>query len=109
MSLFPAVGKPSVEVVGWPGREIHQQLHEVEMRVHVMPAAAAGQAGKDRGGPATTRVANEQGVFAIEYHALHLPFANIIIYGHGAIAGEHGQCVPLTERVVHSVGHGMLR
>ena len=48
MSLFPTVGKPGVEVTAWPGREIHQQLHEVEMRVHVMPAAAAGQVGQDR-------------------------------------------------------------
>ena len=83
-------------------------MHEVEMRVHVMPAAAAGQAGQDRGGPATTRVAYEQGVFAIEDHTLHLPFANIIIDGHGAIGGEHGQRIPLAERVVHGVGHGML-
>jgi len=42
MSLLPPVGKPSVEVPGWPGREIHQQLHEIEMRVHVMAATAAG-------------------------------------------------------------------
>ena len=28
------VGKPSVEVTSWPGREIHQQLHEIEMWVH---------------------------------------------------------------------------
>src|SRR5271168_2316210 len=50
MSLLPKVGKPGVEVTGWPGREIHQQLHEIEMRVHVMPAATAGQAGQDRCG-----------------------------------------------------------
>jgi hypothetical protein len=38
MSLFPTVGKPSVKVTGWPSRKIHQQLHEIEMRVHVVPA-----------------------------------------------------------------------
>jgi len=65
MSLFPAVGKPGVAVTGWPGREIHQQLHEVEMRVHVMPPAAAGQASQDRGGPSATGIADEQGVFAV--------------------------------------------
>ena len=65
MSLFPTVGKPSVEVTGWPGREIHQQLHEVEMRVHVMPAAAAGQAGQDRCGSPATGVADEQGVLRL--------------------------------------------
>src|SRR5436189_1100375 len=69
MSLFPTVGKPSVEVTSWPGREIHQQLHEIEMWVHVMPAAAAGQAGQDRRGSPAARVANEEGVFAIEDHA----------------------------------------
>ena len=110
MSLFPTVGKPgSVEVTGWPGREIHQQLHEVEMRVHVMPAAAAGQAGQDRRSSPTAEVAHEQGVLAVEDHALHLPFANIIIDGHGAIGGEHSQCFPLAERVVHGIGHEMLR
>jgi hypothetical protein len=59
MSLFPTVGKPSVEVTSWPGREIHQQLHEIEMWVHVMPAATAGQAGQDRCGPSAARVADE--------------------------------------------------
>jgi hypothetical protein len=65
MSLLPPIGKPSVEVAGWPGREIHEQLHEIEMRVHVMPATAAGQAGQDRCSSSAARVADEQGVFAI--------------------------------------------
>ena len=76
MSLFPPIRKPSVEVAGWPGREIHQQLHEVEMRVHVMPAAAASQAGEDRCSSPAAWVADEEGVFAVKDHALHLPFAN---------------------------------
>jgi len=59
MSLLPPIGKPSVKITGWPGGEIHQQLHEVEMRVHVMPAAAAGQAGKDGRGSTAARVAHE--------------------------------------------------
>ena len=109
MSLLPTIRKPSVEVTGRPGRKIHQQLHEIKMRVHVMPTAAAGQAGQDRCGPSTARVTNEERVFAIEDHALHLPLANIIIDGHGAIGREHGQRIPLAERVVHRVGHGMLR
>ena len=61
-----------------------------------------------RGSP-TSGVAHEQGVLAVEDHALHLPFANIIIDGHGAIGGEHSQCFPLAERVVHGIGHEMLR
>ncbi len=110
MSLFPTIGKPSVEVTSWPSREIHQQLHEIKVRVQVMPAAAAGQASEDRCSSPATWVADEQGVFAVKDHALHLPFADIIIiiYGHGAIVGEHRQCFPLAERVVHRVGHGML-
>ena len=63
MSLLPTIGKPGVEVIGWPGWEIHQQLHEVEMRVHVMAAAAAGQAGQDRRSSPTAGVAHEEGVF----------------------------------------------
>jgi len=44
VSLFPAIGKPCVEVVCRPRREIHHQLHEVELRIHFVPAATAGQA-----------------------------------------------------------------
>ena len=60
MSLLPTVGKPGVEVAGWPRGKVHQQLHEVEMGVHVMPATAAGQAGQDRCGSPATRVADER-------------------------------------------------
>jgi hypothetical protein len=65
MSLLPAIGKPCVDVAYWPRGKIHQQLHEVELRIHLMPAAAAGQAGQDRGGPAAARVSDEQRVFAV--------------------------------------------
>ena len=70
VSLLPPIRKPSVEVAGGPGREIHQQLHEVEMRVHVMSAAAAGQAGEDRCSSAAAWVADEEGVFAVKDHAV---------------------------------------
>jgi hypothetical protein len=46
---------------GWPRGRVHQQLHEVEMGVHVMPATAAGQAGQDRCGSPATRVADITG------------------------------------------------
>src|SRR5215472_8906704 len=109
MSLLPMVGKPGIEISGGPRGKIHEQLCEIELWVDVMTAAATGQAGQDRCGSTAARVAYEEGVFAIEDHSLHLPFANIIIYGHGAIGGEHRECFPLAERVVHGVGHGMLR
>jgi hypothetical protein len=62
VSLFPAIGKPGVDVVCRPRGEIHQQLHEVELRIHLVPAAAAGQAGQDRCGPSAARVSDEQRV-----------------------------------------------
>jgi len=44
VSLLPAIGKPGVDVVYRSRGKIHQQLHEVELRIHLVPAAAAGQA-----------------------------------------------------------------
>jgi hypothetical protein len=86
--------------------KVHQQLRKVKLRVHLVPAASAGQTGKNRCGPPTTRVADEQRVPAIEYDPLHLPFTHIVIDGHSAISREHGQHLPLAERVVHDFGHG---
>jgi hypothetical protein len=48
--LFRAIGKPDVDVVCRPRGKIHQQLHELELRIHLVPEAAAGQAGQDRCG-----------------------------------------------------------
>jgi hypothetical protein len=45
VSLFPAIGKPGVNVVSRPRGKIPEQLHEIELRIHLVPAAAAaGQA-----------------------------------------------------------------
>jgi hypothetical protein len=59
VSLFPAIGKPGVDAAYRPRGKIHQQLHEVELRIHLVPAAAAGQAGQDRCAPSTARVSDE--------------------------------------------------
>ena len=88
MSLLPAIGKPGIEVICRPRGEIHQQLHEVELRIHLVPAAAAGQAGQDRCGPSAVRVSDEQRVLAVQNHTLHLPFTHIVVDRHRAISGE---------------------
>jgi hypothetical protein len=46
MSLFPTVGKPGVEITCRPRRKVHEQLHEIELRIDVVAAAAAGVDGK---------------------------------------------------------------
>jgi hypothetical protein len=65
LSLFPAIGKPGVDVVCRPRGKVHEQLHEVELRIHFVPTAAAGQAGQDRCGPSAAWVTYEQRVLAI--------------------------------------------
>jgi hypothetical protein len=44
VSLFPAIGKPSVDVVYRPRGKIHQQLHEVVLRIHFGDLPAAQEA-----------------------------------------------------------------
>ena len=72
MSLLPAIGKPGVEVIGRPRGELHQQLHEVELRIHLVPAAAAGQAGKDRCGPSAPRVAVPRVMIRVKFAGISM-------------------------------------
>ena len=78
MSLLPTIGKPGVEVICGPRGEIHQQLHEVELRIHLVPAAATGQAGQNRCRPSAPRVTYEERVLAVQNHTLHLPFTHML-------------------------------
>jgi len=73
-----------------------------------VPAAGAGEAGKDRRSSPTPLVADEQAVFAIQHNPLHVPLADIVVDGHRAIADEDVQIVPLVQRVVHGLGHRVL-
>ena len=82
MSLLQTIGKPGVEVICGPRGEIHQQLHEVELRIHLVPAAAAGQAGQDRCRSSAAWVADEERVFAVQHHPLHLLFTHVVVDGH---------------------------
>jgi hypothetical protein len=47
------------------GGQVDEQLCEIQLRVHVVAAAGASQAGQDRGRSATARIADEQTVLSI--------------------------------------------
>src|SRR5258707_13726134 len=47
-------------------------------------------------------------IIAVQHDAFHLPLADVVIDGHGAIGTEDIQRLPLTEGEVHRSGHGML-
>src|SRR5258708_19671850 len=51
VSFFPAIGKPGVDVVYGPRGKIHQQLHEVELRIHLVPAPPPRQPVQDPSRP----------------------------------------------------------
>ena len=82
---LPLVGEPRVEVAGGPSGEVHEELGEVELRIDIMPAAGGREAGEDGGSAATAQVPDEQGVFAVQHHALHLALADVVIDGHRAV------------------------
>jgi hypothetical protein len=66
--LFRAIGKPGVDVVCRPRGKIHQHLHESELRIHLVPEAAAGQAGQDRCGQSAARVTYKGRIFSVQHH-----------------------------------------
>jgi dienelactone hydrolase len=105
---FPSVGQPSIEVGGGHGRQVHEQLGEVALRIDAVAEAGAGEAGQDGHGAAAARVADEEGVLAVQHHALHFPLGHVVVDGHGAVVEEHAQRFPLVEGVVYRLGHGVL-
>ena len=72
------VGEPGVQLAGGPGRQIHQELGEVELGIDLVSAAGGREAGKDGGRAAAARVPDEQGVFAAQHHAFHLAIADVM-------------------------------
>ena len=56
---FPVVGERVVEVARGPGRQVHEELGEVELRTDIMPATGGREAGEDGSSAAAARVANE--------------------------------------------------
>ena len=108
MKFLPLVGQPLGQLADGQGRKVDQQLREIELRIHVMSAACAGQAGQDGRGSSTTRIAHEERVLAVEHDALHLSLTHIVIDGHRAIGREDVQLLPLAQGIVDRLGHGML-
>jgi hypothetical protein len=59
-----------------------------QLRVYIVPAASAGQAGKDSPCSAATRISNEEAVFPIENDALHLSLLDVVVDSHRAVRAE---------------------
>ena len=62
MALLPFVGQPVSKVAARRPGQICQQLGEIELRVDVVAATSAGDAGQDGGSSSAARIANEQAV-----------------------------------------------
>ena len=60
---LPLIRQPVDQFAFADLRQVRQQLREVQLRVHVVAAAGAGQGGQDRGRSAATRIADEEAVF----------------------------------------------
>jgi hypothetical protein len=45
---LPMVWRPIANLADWRWRQVRQQLRKVMLRINAVPAAGAGQAGKDR-------------------------------------------------------------
>ena len=105
---FPLVREPGIEIALGPCWEVHQQLRQGELWIKVVPAAGGSQAGKDGSGTAAARVTDKERIFAVQYDALHFPFAPVVIDGNGPIRAEDVEFGPLAQGVADGFGHGML-
>src|SRR6185312_17102890 len=102
---FPHNRQPLVELADRGGREVGEQLGEVMLGIDVVAFGGGGEGTEDRGGVAAPRVADEQAVLAVEHHALHLAFADVVVDGHTTVAGEDVQLGPLIEGVADCLAH----
>jgi hypothetical protein len=59
------------------------------LRVYVVPAASAGEAGQDRRCSPAAWIANEEAVLAIENDTLHLALRNVVVDADRTIGAEH--------------------
>jgi len=57
---LPLLGEPSGELVDRHGRQADQQLGKVKLRIDIVAAAGACQAGQHGGRSSTARVAHEE-------------------------------------------------
>src|SRR5271167_57365 len=105
---LPLIWQPVGQLADGQGWQVDQQLGEVQLRVHVMPAAGTGQAGQDGGCSSAACISDEERVLPVEDDALHLSFAYVVVDGYSTIGAEDVQFVPLSEGIVDCLSHGML-
>jgi hypothetical protein len=67
------------------------------LRVHVVPATSAGEAGQDRSRAAAAWIAHEEAVFAIKNDALHLSLRDVVVDADRSVGAEHAQFRPLAQ------------
>ena len=96
---LPLIRQPLGQLADGERWQVDQQLGEVELRVEILSAAGAGQAGEDGGCSSAARVSDEERVLSIENDALHLSFAHVVVDGHRTIGAEDVQLVPLAQSV----------
>ncbi len=65
LRALPSIGEPGGEIAHGDGRQVGQQLREVELRIDAMAAASRGEAGQDGRGAAAAWVADEKAVFPV--------------------------------------------
>jgi len=58
LPALPLVRQPLTELAHRRGRQVGQQLREVDLRIDAVAAAGAGEAGEDGGGLAAALVAD---------------------------------------------------
>ena len=97
---LPLIRQPLGQLADGERWQVDQQLGEVELRVEILSAAGAGQAGEDGGCSSAARVSDEERVLSIENDALHLSFAHVVVDGHRTIGAEDVQLVPLAQSIV---------
>ena len=89
------------------GGQVDEQLCEIELRIDIVSAAGAGQAGEDGCRSSTARIAYKERVLSVQNDAFHLPFADVVIDWYSAIGTEDAQFIPLAQSIVDRLSHGM--
>src|SRR5258708_7181111 len=102
---LPLIWQPVGQLADGQRWQVDQQLREIELRVDVVSAAGAGQAGQDGGCSSAASVAHEERVLAVENDALHLSLAHVVVDGHSTVGAADVQFVPLTQIVVDRLAH----
>src|SRR5580700_639112 len=65
LAELPLVRQPSIQFAQLRLRQVHQQLGEIQLRINLVPAASAGQAGQNCRCATATRVADEQRILPV--------------------------------------------